>query len=281
MRSTTQKKPLKKSRPDPAGAARRRARGKSFPLAEPRLEEPWVELPSGKSLADWGAADEVAYNQVNRQIEKYRFFVKAFDYIKDCRIEGDYHEYGCHRGRTFRMALTEARRHDLAAMNFFAFDSFKGLPRTTSNPSHAVWGTRGALSTSEKEFLALIRAHGVYVDRVRTIKGYYGESLTETLGKRFRAKENKIALATIDCDLYESAVPVFRFIDPLIQEGTLLYIDDLFVGYRGSPTKGVARAFIEFQRRSRFAFIRHMDVGWWGRCYMAVLPDPTLNEIKL
>ena len=57
-------------------------------------------------------------------------------------------------------------------------------------------------------------------------------------------------MATIDCDLYESAVSVFQFLDPLLQEGSVLYIDDLFAGYRGSPEKGVTKAFLEWQSRS-------------------------------
>lgn len=243
--------------------------------AEPLSEEPWVKLANGQELAGWKHEDEVAYNQANRQVEKYRFFVKAFDFIKDSRVGGDYHEFGCHRARTFRMALTEARRHALDQMKFFAYDSFEGLPQTSSDPSHEVWKTRGALTTSEADFMKIIRDHGIYADRVRTIKGFYSDSLTPEFRRKFMDTENKIALLNVDCDLYESAVPVFSFVEPLLQEGTLIYIDDLFVGYRGSPMKGVARAFLEFQKKSRFRFVRHMDIGWWGRSYIAYLePAP-------
>src|SRR5215469_7062885 len=119
---------------------------------EPLSEEPWVKLATGAELAEWRHEDEVRYNQANRQAEKYRFFIKAFDYVKDSRLRGDYHEFGCHRVRTFRMALTEARRHNLDQMRFFAYDSFEGLPATTSNPAHDVWQKSGALTTSEEEF---------------------------------------------------------------------------------------------------------------------------------
>jgi len=242
-----------------------------FLVPEPKIEEPWVAVPDATALAGWGKQDEVAYNQANRQLEKYRFFAKAFDYLQDSRIIGDYHEYGCHRVRTFRMALTEAKRHFLDHMKFWAFDSFEGLPSATSKPSHALWSTAGALTTSEDEFLRIVRQHGIYADRVRTVKGFYDRSLDAELQVRIRDQEAKIAFACIDCDLYESAVPVFSFIEPLIQEGTVIYIDDLFVGYKGSPAKGVARAFLEFQSKSRFKFVRHMDVGWWGRSYIAYL----------
>jgi hypothetical protein len=194
-------------------------------------DEPWVNLATGRDLKDWTHAEEVSYNQANRQMEKHLFFVRCFDFIKDNRIVGDYHEFGCHRVRTFRMALTEAR------------------------------------------FRELTNEHGIYTDRIETIKGFYSDSLTSGLQRKFLDQENKIALVNIDCDLYESAVPVFRFIEPLLQEGAVLYIDDLFAGYKGSPEKGVAKAFREFRQRSRFKFQRHLDIGWWGRSYIAYIGD--------
>src|SRR6185295_6804759 len=75
--------------------------------------EPWVHLADGAELASWNKDDEIGYNQRNRQTEKQLFFRRVFDFLKENEIRGDYHEYGCHRCRTFRMALTEARRHNL------------------------------------------------------------------------------------------------------------------------------------------------------------------------
>lgn len=239
---------------------------------DPMDGEPWVKLADGRALADWGRNDEIAYNQMNRQTEKLRFFRRIFDFITDNRVVGDYHEFGCHRARTFRMALTEARKHNLSTMKFFAFDSFEGLPTASSAPSVEIW-QRGALTTTVDEFMSMITAHGLYVDRVKTTKGFYADSLTSKLQRKFMDEEQKIALATIDCDLYESAAPVFEFIEPLLQEGSVLYIDDLFAGYKGSPAKGVARAFREYQRKSRFRFAPHMEVGWWGRSYIAYIED--------
>lgn len=239
---------------------------------EPADGEPWVKLANGKDLADWGREDEIAFNQYNRQSEKLQFFQRTFDFLKDNRINGDYHEFGCHRCRTFRMALTQARRRNLNDMRFFAFDSFEGLPDPTSDTSVEIWKA-GALTTSEEEFIAMVEAHGIYADHVQTIKGFYGDSLTPELRKEFLDKKNKIALVNIDCDLYESAVPVFDFIEPLLQEGSVIYLDDLFAGYKGSPRKGVARAFAEYRERSRWQFVRHLEIGWWGQSYIAYLGD--------
>ena len=245
---------------------------------EGTLGEPWVALADGAALAEWSREDEIAYNQTNRQREKALFFRRAFDFLTDNRVKGDYHEFGCHRCRTFRMALSEARRHNLAAMRFHAFDSFEGLPDPTTETSVEIW-KRNALTTSEDAFMKMVREHGIYADNVRTIKGFYSANLTETLRKSYLDSGRKIALANIDCDLYESAVPVFDFIDPLMQEGTVIYIDDLFAGYRGNPSKGVARAFLEWQKRTRWKVQRHLDVGWWGRSYVVYLEKGEIDGV--
>ncbi|MFH1970482.1 MAG: TylF/MycF/NovP-related O-methyltransferase [Verrucomicrobiota bacterium] len=229
--------------------------------------EPWVKLETEQNFTAWTHEDLIRHNQTSRQIEKALFYRRAFDYLECLGIQGDYFEYGCHRVRTFRMALTEARRHFMDSMRFFAFDSFEGLPPAKTKSHMSGW-TRGNLFTSERDFLRLVRQHGIYLDRIRIFKGFYNTKLTTALEKRLLSHCSRIALVTIDCDLYESAVPVFRFIDPLLQEGSLIYIDDLFAGYKGNPLKGVSRAFLEYQKKSRWNFVRHLDIGWWGRSYI-------------
>jgi O-methyltransferase len=230
--------------------------------------EPWVKLEDGKALAGWGRDEEIAYNQANRQTRKLEFYQQVFDFLTDNRVFGDYHEYGCHRVRTFRMALTEARRHNLNEMKFYAFDSFEGLPEVENEVSVPFW-QKGALATSEQEFLRLVKEHGIYVENVRTVKGYYSDSLTKKLQKQLVAAGAKVSLVCVDCDLYESAVPVFRFIEPLLQEGTVIYLDDYYAGHKGSPLKGVPRAFHEHERVSAFEFESYMHIGWWGRSFIA------------
>jgi len=177
------------------------------------------------------------------------------------------------------MALTEAGRHAACeTMRFFAFDSFEGLPDPTSDTSVEIWKS-GALTTSEDDFMGMVKEHGIHADRVNTVKGFYDSSLTRELQKEMMNQQNKISLVNIDCDLYESAVPVFDFIDPLLQEGSVIYIDDLFAGYKGNPMKGVAKAFLEYQQRTRWKFVRHLDIGWWGRSYIVYLDRFEANGV--
>lgn len=238
----------------------------------PITGEPWVHLDDGAALSGWGREQEIAYNQQNRQAEKALFFQRTFDFLTDNRIRGDYLEFGCHRARTFRMALTEARKHNLDEMLFWAFDSFEGLPALEHESAVEHWQA-GALKTDAREFGDMITRHGIYVDRCHAIKGFYADTLPNR-----RHDGAKAALITVDCDLYESAIPVFDFIDGLLQEGTVVYLDDLFAGFKGNPAKGVARAWLEYQRRSAWRFVRHLDVGWGGRSYIACPPSPLLAQ---
>jgi len=69
----------------------------------------------------------IKYNQLLRQKSKFEFYDKAFDYIYNNHHNGDYFEFGIHKARTFNMALIISKIKDIK-MNFYAFDSFKGLP---------------------------------------------------------------------------------------------------------------------------------------------------------
>ncbi len=241
-----------------------------------KFGEPWVDLGNKTDLEGWGREQEISYNQMNRQTQKAVFYQRTFDFLTDNRVIGDYYEFGCHRCRTFRMALTEARKHNLSNMKFYAFDSFEGLPEPTSDTSVEIW-KRGALTTSEDDFMRMVTDQGHYPENVSTIKGFYSESLTQSLQTKIIDTGSKAMLINIDCDLYESAIPVFKFIEPLLQEGTVIYIDDLFAGYKGSPNQGVALAFLEWQKNSRWHVARHLDIGWWGRSYVVHLEKQKID----
>jgi hypothetical protein len=237
--------------------------------------EPWVYLATEKDLENWSRGDEIAYNQATWQTQKLAYYVQMFHFINANGIVGDYYEFGCHRARTFRMALTEARRHGMGEMKFMAFDSFEGLP-PLENPmgeSRDRHYAPGVLTTSEEDFKRMIDEHGIYTDNVRTFKGFYQESLTDELQAEMLNSGSKISIVNIDCDLYESALPVFNFIEPLLQEGSIIYIDDYFASYKGSPVKGPAGAFEDYKRKSKYKFIQHQQITWQGRSFIAYLDE--------
>ena len=236
----------------------------------PKKSEPWFNerLESITGQEKWCKQDEIISNQINRQTAKHYFYYQAFDFITDNSLDGDYHEFGCHKCRTFRMALLEANKHFLQnKMKFFAYDSFQGLPKVDQDHQFGSKWDPGALSTSKDKFKQLIINSGFEFKNIELVEGFYNEVLPQINKKNFY-NDRKASLICIDCDLYESAVPVFNHIDSLIQEGTILFIDDYFVGYKGNPNKGVSGAMKEWLKFSNWELETYRDVGFAGQSYI-------------
>jgi hypothetical protein len=204
--------------------------------------------------------------------ERQRFLSHALAFLFCNNFRGSYLEFGVYQGWTFRQAMLTAESLGMTKMAFYAFDSFEGLPETTGADYSARFGFQtegGTRAMTEAEFLAIIK-HDVpqMMGRVRTVPGFFDKSLTESCQDKVGA-EGRAALINIDCDLYESAVPIFPFIEGLIDQGSVIYLDDYWVGYKGSPKEGVAKAFAEYRERSRFDFVDWGRIGGWGHSFVA------------
>lgn len=232
-----------------------------------RFQNPVTFLFDGSDVSDWTYNERAAFYTEHDLEGRFRFMQNAAAYLFGTGISGDYHEYGCYSANTFRTFLTWASIYDLPISNFWAFDSFEGLPPPDEGVSLESW-QKGTMRMSEDEFRAAISAHGIFCERVRTIPGFYNELLTPVLQRMLLERKERIAFVNVDCDLFASAVPVFDFIEPLLQEGSLIYLDDYFVGYRGSPKKGVAGAFWQFVNNGRWNVHEFQTVGAWGKSFI-------------
>jgi hypothetical protein len=239
----------------------------SFSNIEIISEEPYVYLPKSEDFLDFTKAKHVLLNQQRRQKIKFDYFINTFDFLNDSKISGDYFEFGCHKVRTFRMALSCAKYFDLKDISFHAFDSFEGMP-DFGNHLIDQWKPN-ELCTSEEAFNELVNSHGLYLDNIFRHKGYYSESLNDGLKKHMKNSGKKAIMITVDCDFYESAISVFDFIEPFIQHGTVIYLDDVFAGFKEESKGGVLKAFENFRYSSKYEYIPHMNIGWWGRSFIA------------
>jgi hypothetical protein len=79
---------------------------------------------------------------------------------------------------------------------------------------------------------------------LRTVKGFYEESLTDELAASLLPRQ--AAIIYVDCDLYKSTVPVLAFIRPFLQIGTLIAFDD-WNCFFARPDHGQRRAWREFR----------------------------------
>jgi hypothetical protein len=190
----------------------------------------------------------------------------AASFVTWNQVEGDYLEFGVYQGESFSAAfdaLQRYRREHASAQSaavmssaeyrawqqtpprFFAFDSFEGLP--AAQEEKPVDYHPGAYGCSEAEFKANIAKQGVDLSRVTTVPGFYDRSLTPEAKRKYGIR--KAAVVMIDCDLYESTVPVLDFLTDIVGQGTVLIFHDWF-RFKGRPDCGEQRACREWLARN-------------------------------
>jgi hypothetical protein len=163
--------------------------------------------------------------------------------LKSQGPSGDYYEFGLFRGYSFWYAQQAANRLNLDDMRFFGFDSFQGLPEIEGNDRKKGLFISGDYLCTQEEVTRQISEHGFDWSRAALIKGFFDQSLTPSI--RAEHQMGPAALVLIDCDLYQSTVPVLRFIEALLQEGTIVLFDDWYC-FGDSEDHGEPRAFREF-----------------------------------
>ncbi len=167
----------------------------------------------------------------------------AFERLTEAGVKGDYLEFGLFRGYTFWYAQQAANRAGNSSMRFFGFDSFEGLPKVEGPDRDAAIFFSGDFRCTVDEVKNQLSEHGFDWDRATLVKGYFDASLTADV-KKTHAIESA-ALVMIDCDLYQSTVPVLGFLADILQDGTILIFDDWYC-FGEDPEMGEPRAFHEF-----------------------------------
>ena len=224
-------------------------------------KEPWIDLKFKQSKNDL-----IQYNQTLRQKEKYRFFQKAYDFLDVNHVEGSYFEFGCHRARTFRFALRESIIKNIK-QDFYAFDSFKGLPNIKNNIIQNNSFNTGNLKTEKKKFLNLISNYKKY-RKISVFEGFYKSILNEKLIKKFKKEKIKNSFINIDCDLEQSVKESLNFALKFIVSGSILYIDDYYNIYKGDPRKGNPKAVLNCLKKNKIFYEPWHLVGSCGKSFL-------------
>lgn len=187
------------------------------------------------------------------------FFRRAFAYLTENGISGDYLEFGCYSGATFGAAYRYARRAGHPA-RFWAFDSFEGLPSSDDpRDRHPLWRA-GNFAAPVEQFVDHCAMRGIPADRMEVVKGYYSDTLS--LASPFHGRlPTDIALAYVDCDLYTSTRSVLDFLAPRLKHGMVLAFDDYFC-LSSQAIAGERLAFLELEKdASRFHFLPYIQYG--------------------
>jgi len=185
----------------------------------------------------------------------------AFGYCSNNKISGDYAEFGVYRGDTTIEAWKAAHRHGLNDMKIWLFDSFNGLPEIVgsdiSGPFEAAEFSFGRHDLEKR-----IVRNGVNLSRIEIVEGYFDATLPVTVTDR------KFAVVWIDCDLYESTVPVLRWLEDKLVDGAVVCFDDWFT-FNGRPDKGEQKAAAEcLAANPKIRLMPYRDFHWAGKAFL-------------
>lgn len=186
----------------------------------------------------------------------------AFGYIFNNEIMGDYAEFGVYQGRGIIDAFYSAKKFGLDETRFWAFDSFKGLPSIEGKDVAGPF-VEGEFNYPLDQFKRNLNKYGVDFKRVEVVEGFFNATLPN-----LTPAPDKIAIAWIDCDLYESTVPVLEFLTDRLVDGAVVIFDDWFC-FNGGPDKGEQRACAEWLAKNpQIRLIDYQTYHWAGKSFV-------------
>lgn len=208
--------------------------------------------------------NKIEYREFNRRFYAIK---QAAEYLLGAQVNGDYCEFGVYKGTTFTQVFKETA-FICPNMKYYAFDSFKGLPEIKGIDNQNGYTsnfTEKEFACNKNEFIQNISKQNVQLSRVVIIEGWFDQTLNEYIKDKYALKT--ISFAWIDCDLYESTVPVLSFITPLLQTGSLIIFDDWHC-FRNHPEFGQQRACKEWLVKNPETKLNELfSFGWHGMAF--------------
>lgn len=193
-----------------------------------------------------------------------RSLTAAFRFVWSQGVQGDYAEFGVWRGDTFVEAWEAARRYDRET-HLYAFDSFEGLPEPTASDREGGWHA-GQYASTRTAFEDKLRRRRVPPSRVTIVPGFFDATLRSDLARA--AGPAQVAIAWIDCDYYESTVPVLEYLTDRLPDGAVLVFDDWY-NFKGRPDRGEQKACAEWLAANPdFRLTQFFAHGTTGRSFI-------------
>jgi hypothetical protein len=183
-------------------------------------------------------------------------------------------EFGVYQGSTARFISDTLHAHDTKGVKnlpqFYAFDSFKGLPEAWNKGDKNQSG-EGLYTFSQGSF----KAEKPPFDSpyVGWVKGWFNESLPVFLESDPSAKvgcDRNVSFAHLDADLYSSTSDVLKALEGRLDPGCTLVFDDLinFPDFKN----GEMKALYELMQRTG------RDIEVVGATGAKVLDNPSYEK---
>ncbi len=138
-------------------------------------------------------------------------------------VDGDLIETGVWRGGACIMMRGVLKAHGDTSRSVWVADSFEGLPKPNSakyaadaGDTHFEWS---GLQVGVEQVKHNFRRYGLLDDQVKFLVGWFKDTLPD-------APIDKLAVARLDGDMYESTIQAIEVLYPKLQPGGFLIVDD-------------------------------------------------------
>ena len=196
---------------------------------------------------------------IMHNLSKIEMIKKALWHCETEKIEGSYFEFGIFEGTSlFAAVKSHQKLKSKINRNFYGFDSFEeGFKYFNEKDKHPFFREGDFVSSYEKT-----KKRFKKYSNVKIIKGYFEESIAnknilEVCGY------DKCAVIFIDCDLMNPALISLDFVKPIIQEGTIIILDDYWA-YKGSLELGTCGALATFLKNNPNINVRKFNTYGYG-----------------
>lgn len=160
---------------------------------------------------------------------------------------GDYLEFGVFNGTSLSIMYKALKESKIKNVRLFGFDSFEGLPKEARFDDDGEW-YEGQFKCSLDITLKNLRKQKVNLDKTHLIKGYFSDTLNQSLIDKYNI--SKASIIMIDCDMYLSTKGALEFCSPLIQNHCFIVFDD-WLGNLAEKNLGEKKAFEEFLQQNK------------------------------
>lgn len=180
--------------------------------------------------------------------------------LKSRDVPGAFAEFGIFQGAWINRLHEMTERAGLGDRQIWGFDSFAGLSRPHPSADSPFW-KEGMYTASRCEVEKNV--HAAERQRIHLIEGFFFQSLR---GGADAAALGEVALARIDCDIYEPALDCLRYLGQRLANGSVLVFDD----WTHHHEIGETRAFFEWAPSVPHLRFEFLILGPWDHCYMRV-----------
>ena len=193
----------------------------------------------------------------HRLHRKIRFLLDIRGLLVINKIQGDYVEFGVYQGEMMYAAAKILSPH---IHKYIGIDTFAGLPEPQREDTETfVFESEGFMAVPREVAETMMSGFNTTL-----IEGDFRQ---EEVQERFRAEVSRISVVTIDCNWPSSVRAAVNLSCPFLQSGSILFIDDYFVGTRQANFND--KILNEITEHSNLRFKEFMTYPPCGRAFIA------------